>query len=87
MAGAVALAAEHPLHVMIIDVMMPSGSGPQVREKIIALQPGLPVLFMTGHEDGLLEGVDSDLVLRKPFSKQELILAVQRVRATNGTQR
>ena len=56
---------------LITDVVMPAMSGPAVAERIDALRPGLPVLFMSGYEAGILPA-GAPQPLAKPFSAREL---------------
>jgi two-component system cell cycle sensor histidine kinase/response regulator CckA len=65
-----------PLDLLLIDVIMPQHSGKEVYETLAKLQPGLQVLFISGHLDNVLseQGVlepDTHL-LRKPFSADSL---------------
>jgi len=72
-AEALALMQEHdgPIDLVLADVVMPGMSGPALAEAAQALQPGLPVLLMTG---GPSEDED---VLRKPFSMDLLVRTVR----------
>lgn len=75
---AVRLYREHQgnIHLVVLDVMMPLLSGPQVYGQISQITPGLPVVFTTGHtaEASLLNPAigDGALFLQKPYSPQEL---------------
>jgi CheY-like chemotaxis protein len=77
---------EGGVELLLADVVMPRMGGGEVARRLRAEQPGLPVLFMSGYGDEVL---DSDLdpqlrdlsaggVLRKPFRAEEL---ARRVRA------
>jgi signal transduction histidine kinase/integral membrane sensor domain MASE1/CheY-like chemotaxis protein len=57
---------------LITDIVMPTMSGPALAERITALRPGLPVLFMTGYAAGGLPA-GAQAPLSKPFGAQELI--------------
>ncbi|MET3423452.1 PAS domain S-box-containing protein [Actinoplanes tereljensis] len=58
--------------LLISDVELRDGSGPAVAERLRAVHPGLPVLFMSGYHE-----VDTaEPVLRKPFTAAELLAAV-----------
>ena len=69
----------HPLEVdvMITDVVMPGMSGKELAERVQDLQPGLKVLFMSGHSEKVVEqhGVDleGNVYLSKPFDENELL--------------
>ena len=62
--------------LLLADVVMPGMSGPELREQIEVLQPGIPTLFVSGYAPeavtrrGLSE--DSAEFLQKPFSFDEL---------------
>ncbi|MEM8960165.1 MAG: response regulator [Acidobacteriota bacterium] len=64
----------------LLDVVMPRLGGLEVYERIRALEPGLPIVFMSGYSDGMMpsgfldtEGVQ---LLAKPFSPDELTKAL-----------
>ncbi|MBN2685370.1 MAG: PAS domain S-box protein [Pontiellaceae bacterium] len=65
-----------PVDLLVTDVVMPKISGRQLHEAVEKIQPGVPVLFMSGHSDEVLAQrgiVDSDInYLQKPFSITEL---------------
>ncbi len=79
---AVALALEEPFDLLLSDVVMPGADGPAVCVAVRAVQPELPVLFMTGYAAGVLgDAVEGQTVLRKPFGSTELQHAVEIVLA------
>ena len=60
---------------------MPEMNGRELAERLRALHPGVPILFMSGHtadvitQNGVLdEGVN---FLQKPFSMQDLAVKVR----------
>lgn len=69
--------------ICVLDVMMPKLDGFSLAEKIIALQPETPFVFLTARnqkEDkikGLKLGADDYIV--KPFEADELILRLQNI--------
>ena len=76
-AAALAAAVHDPraLDALVTDVVMPTMSGRTVAERIDLIRPGLPVLFMSGYEAGVLPpGAPPSLA--KPFSACELADAV-----------
>ena len=74
-----------PIDLLLTDVVMPRLSGPRLAERVRLLQPGLPVLFVSGYTDGEMErsGLAGGPLhlLRKPFTIAELLAAVERALA------
>jgi CheY-like chemotaxis protein len=66
--------------LLLSDVVMPEMSGPELARRLRAEQPGLPVLYMSGYTDDVLD--ESELAhprtgfIRKPFTNRGLIGAV-----------
>jgi two-component system cell cycle sensor histidine kinase/response regulator CckA len=65
-----------PVDLLLTDVVMPGMSGPMLVDRLLAMQPSLPVLFMSGYDDRqivqryvLKEGF---ALLPKPFSLEAL---------------
>ncbi len=69
------VAREH-VDVLVTDVRLPGLSGPQVAGRIRRAQPGVKIVFISGHTDDLLTGdtlVDEGIpFLQKPFTAAEL---------------
>jgi len=70
-----------PVDLLLTDVVLPDLSGPQVAEKLRGTQPGLKVLYVSGHShravvDGELDRLGAGF-LRKPFSMDELTIKVR----------
>jgi len=76
-AEALALAAEHDFDVLLTDVIMPRGSGPDLAAEILSSHPEVRVLFMSGYSKGVLgpgHHLDDDVALiQKPFTERMLI--------------
>jgi two-component system cell cycle sensor histidine kinase/response regulator CckA len=78
--GAEALAMvqgrERAVDVVLTDVVMPGMSGRQLAEHLLEVQPGVPVLFMSGYteDEGIRRGVleAGAPFLQKPFTLQQL---------------
>lgn len=74
---------EDPIHLILIDVVMPQMSGPQLVNRLQRLRQGFEVLYMSGHPDdtvlhhGILKkGVN---YIQKPFTAEELVRKVREV--------
>jgi two-component system cell cycle sensor histidine kinase/response regulator CckA len=67
---------DEKVKLLVTDVVMPGMDGPELARQALALQPGLPVLFMSGYTDdeivrrGLLQV--GQPFLQKPFSPEAL---------------
>ena len=64
------------IDLLLTDVVMPGMSGPMLVDRLLAVQPSLPVLFMSGYDDRqvvqryvLKEGF---ALLPKPFNLETL---------------
>ena len=67
---------QSPVDLLLTDVVMPGMSGPMLVDRLLAVQPSLPVLFMSGYDDRqivqryvLKEGF---ALLPKPFTLEAL---------------
>jgi len=62
------------IDLVLMDVVMPDVSGPDLVEKILAIQPAAKVLFMSGYceTDMLPERVHMAGLLPKPFTSSQL---------------
>ena len=83
-AQALAIAATiEPLDVLIADVTLRGELGPELACALHLTHPELQFLFITGWDDETLRSLGFEsfpaLLLRKPFSIQELRRAVHRV--------
>jgi two-component system, cell cycle sensor histidine kinase and response regulator CckA len=67
----VVLQSRSPVDVLVTDVVMPKMDGREVAQKLLELNPGLKVLYMSGDVDGArlnqLAGTSHVVTLRKPF--------------------
>lgn len=72
---------ETEIKVLIADVIMPEMSGPEVAEELSRGHPQLKTIFISGYAENVLYGkqrVPNALYLRKPFSVEGLMRAVER---------
>jgi PAS domain S-box-containing protein len=77
------------ISLVLLDVIMPRQSGPEVYAAIKALKPGVPVLFATGYSNeaaALAEIVERGAaILRKPYSPALLCRRVREVLDAEAT--
>ena len=82
-AEAEARAATMPvMHLLLTDVMMPGGTGPELFRQLASTRPELRVLFMSGYaEHDLLDraAVAGAPFLRKPFTVDGLLSRVREI--------
>jgi PAS domain S-box-containing protein len=76
-------ACQPPVQLVLTDVVMPHLGGPELADKLDLIAPDVPVLFMSGYVENrsLSEALEQepDLLLRKPFSPNELRARVRRI--------
>ena len=65
------------IDLLLTDVAMPGGTGPNLYRRLSATQPALPVLFMSGCPDH--DGIDGAALIEKPFTMTTLVAQVSRV--------
>ena len=74
---AVQLFEEHPsIDVLLTDLVMPGGSGPELTKRLVERRPALKVIYMSGYTD---EAIVRHVVLdpgiafiHKPFTSEAL---------------
>jgi signal transduction histidine kinase/CheY-like chemotaxis protein len=80
---ALALCEDEDVDLLLTDLIMPGMSGKELADRLVASQPELRVLFMSGYTGDVItrQGMLSEdvLVLEKPFSSASLL---RRVRAS-----
>jgi PAS domain S-box-containing protein len=70
------------IDLLITDVVMPEVSGPDLARRLVAICPGLRILYMSGHGGEMINqlGVEPDAVfLQKPFRPLDLAAKVREV--------
>ena len=76
-----ARSAGQRLDMLLTDVVMPGMQGREVAERIGEMQPGIPVLFMSGYTGGILDyqgALESGVsLIEKPFSSAALLAKVR----------
>ncbi len=70
-----------PVDLLLTDIVMPRMSGRELAERMVALQPGLKVIFMSGYTDEAMAGAGSvaALFLSKPLRPDTLAARVREV--------
>jgi nitrogen-specific signal transduction histidine kinase/CheY-like chemotaxis protein len=70
-----------PVDLLLTDIVMPRMSGRELAERMVNLQPGLKVIFMSGYTDEALAGAGSvaALFLSKPLRPDTLAARVRDV--------
>jgi nitrogen-specific signal transduction histidine kinase/CheY-like chemotaxis protein len=77
------IAAEYAgdIHLLLTDVIMPEMSGRELRDRLLALRPGMKCLFMSGYTADIIahRGVlDSGVhFFQKPFSRDSLAMMLR----------
>jgi CheY-like chemotaxis protein len=79
---AIAVAREHPetIHLLLTDLVMPQMTGRELSERLIALRPGIKVLFMSGYAAGgppQHEVPPDAAYIEKPFTADSLAGAIR----------
>ena len=99
-AGYTVLAAEDPevalglahqyggrIDVMVTDMIMPMMGGNELRNAVVAINPAMKVIFMSGYADReqlLRNGAARHPFLQKPFNAEELLRTVRQVLEVSG---
>jgi FixJ family two-component response regulator len=87
-APGIALDPGQPIDLLLTDVVMPEILG-EVARRVHAIRPALPVLYMSGYAQTILDthGAFASQIdlLEKPFSEATLLTRVRRA-IDNGTQ-
>ncbi len=69
-----------PIHLLLTDLVLPQVSGIELSAKLLALAPGLKVLFMSGYTDRTVAlGSHDRAFIQKPFTPEALSSKVREV--------
>lgn len=75
------VAADNEIDLLLTDVVMPNGSGPQLARKLQKLDPALKVLYTSGYTENVIvhKGILDEGVayIPKPFKADDLIQRVK----------
>ena len=75
------------IDLLMTDVVMPGMNGPELRDKINAVRPGIKALFMSGYTSNVIvhHGVLDDELhfIQKPFTLKDLKHKVRSVLETD----
>ena len=80
--------AQEPIHLMLVDVVLPQMSGPEIAARLANLQPDMKVLFMSGYTEIAI--VRHDVLdqrvpfLQKPFKPVAMVRKVREVLDAKG---
>jgi PAS domain S-box-containing protein len=78
---ALVLARDHHFDLLLTDVVMPQMSGRDLAERVHAMRPELPILFVSGYSQGVLgprRGLGDDVtIVQKPFTERTLVESIQ----------
>ena len=72
--------SDQPVHLALLDVVMPELDGPETYAQLRSLRPGLRVLFASGYADGRHAAqlpLDAEVV-PKPFRTADLLARIRR---------
>ncbi|EDM77556.1 multi-sensor hybrid histidine kinase [Plesiocystis pacifica SIR-1] len=76
-------AALERLDLLVSDVVLAQGTGPMVRDAVLAIHPRAKVLFITGYTDDarVREGAEAghEHLLQKPFTREQLAYKLRAV--------
>jgi two-component system cell cycle sensor histidine kinase/response regulator CckA len=62
-----------PIHLAVLDVVMPGLDGPALYHRLLSMRPEIKVLFMSGYDREQLQGLPGAPFLPKPFLPRALV--------------
>jgi PAS domain S-box-containing protein len=72
-----------PIHLVVTDVIMPGGTGPELVRALDQVRPGLPALYISGYADVVLSRQatvpKAGHFLQKPFSASDLLGKIRQI--------
>ena len=76
-----AIATNHKLDIIILDVNMPAGGGFSVHKRLLSMEKSaVPVIYITGEDTPRIDNITKNLgaaaVIQKPFETKTLIDAI-----------
>lgn len=74
---ALALLGGASIATCLIDVSMPEMTGPQLAAQIVSVAPHVEIVLMSGYDRVDARGAPGTRFLRKPFSEDELLAAIE----------
>jgi len=82
----IAASHEGSIDLLITDVVMPEMNGPELYERLLALHPELPVLYISGYRNEVVlrGGAPEEEVVfvPKPFTSEQLMARVEQILLT-----
>jgi PAS domain S-box-containing protein len=83
-AVSIANATAGPIDLVITDVLMPGGTGPDLVRALDQIRPGIPALYISGYaDDGALEHSEpfarDSHFLQKPFTAADLMSRIRQI--------
>ena len=76
------LPVQSELGCILLDVIMPGLSGPELQERLSELGSTLPTVFLTAADEGPVQG--AKYLLTKPVSKDTLLETIERALRDDG---
>ena len=84
-AAALARAQAHsgPIDLVVADVVMPGGTGPELVRALGEIRPGVPALYISGYADAVMQTEGgfpkAAHFLQKPFSAADLLARIRQI--------